>query len=385
MAKKKDAAVDIEETKDVLTSNKILSDFLKETKDDHYNFEEEIDYKVSSGSLLLDIQMEGGMNPGLHRFCGASETGKTSSSLEFMRNFLKMKGAKAFYIKAEGRLSSKMRERSGIKFVFDPNEWHEGTCFVFETNIYETAVSAMQKLVFNNAEGMKYFFLLDSVDGLITKNDVDKTFEESNKVAGGAVIAGNFMKRMSIPLAKFGHIAIFISQVRADVKLDPYSKEPIRQTSATGGNALLHFANWILEFENRFKSDMILTNQKEKPDVNKNPILGHWAKVTVKKSPNEKTNTMTAYPIRYGRVGGKSVWIEKEIVDLLLAWELVNRKGAWYKPSDELIETVKEVNIELPENWQGENAIFAYIEENEAFKNFIVEYFKKMMNEVQDA
>ena len=60
------------------------------------------------------------------------------------------------------------------------------------------------------------------------------------------MIASDFMKRVSIALAKRGHMAIFVSQVRADIKLDPYSKAPVRQTSATGGNALLHFANFIL-------------------------------------------------------------------------------------------------------------------------------------------
>ena len=29
-------------------------------------------------------------------------------------------------------------------------------------------------------------------------------------------------------------MAIFISQVRADIKLDPYTKAPVRQTTATG-------------------------------------------------------------------------------------------------------------------------------------------------------
>jgi RecA/RadA recombinase len=47
-------------------------------------------------------------------------------------------------------------------------------------------------------------------------------------------------------------MAIFISQVRADIKLDPYAKGPVRQTTATGGNALLHFANWIIQFEPRY-------------------------------------------------------------------------------------------------------------------------------------
>ena len=51
--------------------------------------------------------------------------------------------------------------------------------------------------------------------------------------------------------------------IRDSIKLDPYTKAPIRQTSATGGNALLHFANYIIEFEPRFKSDMILQKETE--------------------------------------------------------------------------------------------------------------------------
>ena len=380
MAKKK-------EDGSILTSSEVLSTFLKNNKEDHYNFEDDFEYKVSSGSLQLDIQLGGGFGPGLHRFCGINEGGKTSAALEVMKNFLRtVPNSKGFYIKAEGRLSNEMKERSGVNFTIKADEWNVGTCFVFESNIYETVVDAMRNLVANNEEGIKYYFLLDAVDGLITKGDLDKTFEDSNKVAGGAVIAANFMKRMSIALAKRGHIAVFVSQVRADIKLDPYSKAPIRQTSATGGNALLHFANWILEFEPRFNGDMILQDPNNKKiDLEKNPAIGHWAKVTVKKSPNEKTNLQIPYPIRYGRKNGTSIWIEKELVDLLYAWEFMNKSGAWVKPSDDFIELIKELNIEVPENFLGEKALFKFIEENPELVKFLSNYFKSSINEIQNS
>ena len=209
---------------------------------------------------------------------------KPAAALEVMKNMLNtQKDAKGFYIKAEGRLSNEMVARSGVKFVYDAKEWKTGTCFVFESNIYEVVVDAIKTLVENEDEH-QYCFILDSVDGLISKQDIDKSFYDSNKVAGGAVIAANFMKRMSISLAKRGHMAIFISQVRADIKLDPYTKAPIRQTSATGGNALLHFANYIIEFEPRFKSDLILQKNPsiKQPDPKTNPIIGHWAKQQLK-------------------------------------------------------------------------------------------------------
>lgn len=379
---KKAKEKDTEEKK--VTSNEILSNFLKQNSEDHYNFEETVDYKVSSGSLQLDLQLGGGFGPGLHRFVGMNEGGKTSEALEVMKNFLlDIPNSKGFYIKAEGRLSPEMQKRSGVKFVFSADEWVAGTCFVFESNIYETVVDAMRQLVSKNEEKIKFCFLLDAVDGLIAKGDMDKSFEESSKVAGGAVIAATFMKKLSIALAKRGHMAIFISQVRADIKLDPYSKAPIRQTSATGGNALLHFANWILEFEPRFKGDLILKTNADKIDLEKNPPVGHWAKVTVKKSPNEKTNLTIPYPIRYGRSGGKSIWIEKEIVDLLLAWEMVTKGGAWFSPSEDFLELLTQNGLSFPEKVHGETNLFKTVEEDKPLLDFLIKYFRNMIsNEV---
>ena len=375
---------EIKETKDAISSQNVLGSFLKTNKEDHYNFEDEVDYKVSSGSLQFDLQLGGGFGPGLHRFVGMNEGGKTSESLEVMKNFCNsLPNAKGFYIKAEGRLSPEMRERSGVRFVFSADEWVNGTCFVFESNIYETVVEVMRELVAKNEQKTKYCFLLDSVDGLITKGDLDKSFEDSNKVAGGAVIAANFMKRLSIALTKRGHMAIFISQVRADIKLDPYSKAPIRQTIATGGNALLHFANYIVEFEPRYKGDLILQDPANKTiDLKKNPIIGHFAKATIKKSPNEKTNMTITYPIRYGRKNGTSIWVQKEIVDLLYAWEFLEKKGAWINPVDELKELLNENDLEFPEKVHGDANLFKFIEDNEKICDFLIGYFKQSISDL---
>jgi RecA/RadA recombinase len=379
-----------EEKQDAVSSKSVLGSFLKEKKEDHYNFEEAVNYRVSTGSLNMDMQTGGGLGPGLHRFVGFTEGGKTSASLEVMKNFLNtVPNSKGFYIKAEGRLSDEMRTRSGVKFVFDADEWEAGTCFVFESNIYETVVDAMRKLVMYNEEKNKYMFIIDSVDGLIAKNDLDKTFEESMKVAGGAVIAANLMKKISIALTKRGHMAIFISQVRSDIKLDPYSSAPIRQTSATGGNALLHFANFIFEFEPRFEGDIILKDPAiKKADPVKNPIIGHYCKIYIKKSPNEKSKNRVSYPIKYGRKDGRSVWLEKEIVDMLMTWELVSRSGAWYYTSDELRELAKGSGTELPEKFQGENSLFQFIESDEKLTKTLHKYFVNMIvgkDEIQNA
>lgn len=357
-------------------SDRLLS-FLKDNKEDHYNFEDEIYYKVSTGSLNLDIATSGGLSPGLHRFIGMNEGGKTSEALEVAKNFLKtVDSSRALLFKAEGRLSKEIKERSGIKFVTDPKEWVDGTCFVFECNIFETVSELMKDLINSNDENKKYIFILDSVDGLITKGDKEKTLSEATKVAGGAVISSMLMKKISLALSKRGHIAIFISQVRSDIKLDPYAaNKEVRQTTATGGNALLHFANWILEFEPRYNKDLILEKPNEKYDPVKNKIVGHNVKIGIKKSTNESTNSKVQYPIKYGRKEGSSVWKEYEVIDQILSWDFATAKGAWVTFSDEIIDELKNSNIELKKQHQGIDNLRSYLEENKQITDYFYNKF----------
>ena len=371
----------IKQQDNVLTASEQLSSFLKTHKEDHYNYEEAIEYKVSTGSLTLDIETGGGLGPGLHRFCGINEGGKTSEALEVAKHFLTMPNSRAVYFKCEGRLTPEMRERCGVDFVHtaDPENWKDGTCFIYESNIYESVFDMMKMLIQFNEEGKRYIFILDSVDGLQTKGDSEKSLDDATKVAGGATISSVFMKKVATALTKRGHMAIFISQVRADIQLDPYSKAPVRQTSATGGNALLHFANWILEFEARYKKDYILEDDKKAPDRVSNKILGQWSKVTVKKSPNEKTNVVIAYPINRGRTGGTSIWRELEIVDLLLQYEFMSKSGAWIKVSPDVVEELASKKIEIPEKFQGKNGLFKYLEEDKEATNYFYNKFKEVL------
>jgi len=368
-----------------LSPEQILSAYLKDKETEHYNFESDVDYKVSTGSLLLDIETGGGLGPGLHRFCGVNEGGKTSEALEVMKNFLSsVPSSRGVLFKAEGRLTPEMKTRAGLKFCSSSEDWQDGTCFVFESNIYETVFDLMKTLIQNSKEtGTKYLFILDSVDGLQTKGDSEKALEEANKVASGATISSVFMKKVATALNKRGHMAIFVSQVRADIQLDPYSRAPMRTTSATGGNALLHFANWILEFERPYKKDLILEHEKDAPDVRDNKILGHWAKVNVKKSPNEKTGYILRYPVKRGREGGKSIWIEKELVDLLIQWDYCKKSGAWISVNETLREELAQNDLEIPEKIHGMMKLFDFLEQNPKIVEYLFSKFKNVLSDLQ--
>jgi hypothetical protein len=361
----------------------ILSKHLKENEGDHYNGIEEVkDYKISSGSLILDSQLGGGFSAGgLNRFVGFTEGGKTSESLEVIRNFIiTVPKSRALLVKAEGRLSQEMQERSGLTFVWSAEEWIQGTVFVLETNNYNLVVNIMRDLVQNNADNFRYIFVLDSMDALILKSDMDKDIEEAGKVAGSPMLTKKFMQRLAIAMNKLGHMCIMIGQVSAKVEIDPYAPKDQRQISATGGNAAMHFANWILQFEPRFKGDLIMEDEKAAPDPVKNKILGHWCKIIIKKSPNEKSNMIIKYPIKYGRIGGKSIWREYEITDLLIAFEKVAKKGAWLSVDEEFVKEAKGAGFDFKVQHQGIDNFRTYLEENEKLTDWLFEKLKGIIS-----
>ena len=363
-------------TKDIQTTDQIakfLSD--KDNQKYHYNFHDAEEYKIPSGSLNLDIALGGGLPSGAHRFTGINEGGKTSCAMAFARNFQKHFGKKGMviYIKSEGRFSPEMVERSGIDT--DPEKF-----FCFDCNIFEKVFELIRELVFNNEDDKKYMFIIDSVDALCRVGDIDKPFAESEQVAGGALITSVFLKKMVLPISKMGHTMILTSQVRVEVATNPYAARGGPKVKQAGGNAIKHYANFILEFEERYTSDLIFKNPTATRLDEKGEPIGHYCKIKFRKSVNEKTGSTARYPIKYGQKNGKSVWKAREILDMLYLFNLITKKGAWISVSEDLIKEITDKKLEINDKFQGEQRLIDFLEENEKVADFLYEDFKKLTN-----
>lgn len=352
------------------TLNKIqnfLSD--KENKKFHYNHCEEEYYKISSGSINLDLALGGGFPSGAHRFTGVNEGGKTSCALTVAKNFQQHfgKDGMVVYIRSEGRLSPEVLSRSGI-------DTSEEKFFRFDCNIFEKVFQLIRMLVEENSENKKYMFIIDSVDALCRIGDFDKPFDESEQVAGGALVTSVFLKKMVLPITKMGHMMLLTSQVRVEVAANPYASRGGPKVKQAGGNAVKHYANFILEFQERYSNDVIFPNPSASKLEDKGNPIGHFCKIIFRKSVNEKTGATVRYPIRYGQKDGNSIWIEREIIDMMKLWGYIEQKGAWISFDQEIIELAKNKNIECPEKIQGEPKLVKFIEENKDFSSFILDH-----------
>jgi RecA/RadA recombinase len=345
-------------------TSQFMGQFMKANKDYHFNFEETAaSYSVSTGSLILDNFIGGGLGAGLQRFTGCNEGGKTNEALQVMRNMLNsVDKTKGLYIKAEGRLSVEIQKRSGLKFVSHPDDWELGTCLVWECNIYDVVFDGLRSLLKNNPDKERLCIVIDSMDGLLPKSDLEKSTSDAAKVAAGASLTSDFLKRVSLGMSKFGHMCIMVSQVRSTIKTNQYApSDPNNQTNSSGGNAALHYPDWIINFEKRNQSDLILQDPKARPSP-ENPIIGHYAKVHIQKSTNESTGMRVRYPIKHGRTDGKSIWIEREVIEMLLMWKYIEKAGSWFKIDEDVSSYVSGQGLEIKEKYQGMNSLYDLLE-----------------------
>ena len=344
-----------------------LGTHLTVNKDKHLNFVKKEIIGISSGSMNFDMQLGGFLNPGFHSFNGTSGGGKSSSALSFMGEFLKEPNRRAVYFQAERLLSKKHKDRTSINFIEsdDFNNWSDQTCYLYTGHIFEDVITLIRDLVSDSKDNkIKYLFVIDSVNALLPEGDSGKSFSESLKVAGGALLSSHFLRTLSLDMSTLSHFCFMIGQVRSKVQINPYDKTPPKLSNASGSFALEHYSENIFEFQKPYGADYIYK------DAAKKELLGKYAKVIIRKTNLENEGITVTYPLKFNQEGKNSIWREYEILDMLEAWQKIKKAGAWLSASEELIKLLNDNKFSIKEKFQ-EKELLNTLEEDRDLSDFL--------------
>lgn len=355
------------------SSNAALQNFLKTAT--HYNDVIPKETIISSGSLILDsdAQVRSGM---IVRLVGkGSEVGKSSQGFVFLENYMKtMPNSKALYIKAEGRLSKKKLEKTGLKFTYNIEDWTEGTVFIVCSNIAEPIFKMIVDTVHDAYHAGEHIaWMIDSMDGLILEDDLKKGVTNGGMVAGVPKLTKLLFRHLSLPNMHYDSLGIITGQYAAQIKIDTYSPSAPNQGSSSGGSSQQHQADYVFEYQSVNQGDLILEKPDLKPDKFTNKILGRFARVKILKSADDVTGNMYSVPIRRGEEykGSLQIWQSKEVADLLIGYQLLSKGGAWLNFEADIMEEARAEGVELQEKINGINKLYAYLEEDKVAMKFL--------------
>lgn len=351
--------------------NDEITKLLKKEKSKHYNLGKPIEkVLVSTGSLILDDKIGGGICPGISSAFGATETGKTNFFLSCMRNFLNQTDGLGVYVKSEGRLEEEIPKRHGLSFVDNPGEWNEENPFLLKCQDFSLIIDFINKSV-ETCGNKRLCFILDSLDAVIDEGAAMMSMPKSTK---------DLLRRISLKFNELGHYFWIIGQ-RSSKPQDKYTANEDRDhIGMAGGHAVQHFSNWLFQFApHDQKTNWIVNAEKER--------IGHMCLVRLKKSTNNATESRVSYPILYDRKGSP-VWLEHELMHYMQMYKWLDRETprASWKFNTYLIEsTKKNLKMELPESLRSDDRVMEFLNESPEFVDFWVKKVKERIKAKSDA
>lgn len=365
------------------SSNDLLTSLLSEHKADHYNDVVPINKVISTGSLLLDQYVKIRTGGVCRLTARLPESGKTRESFVLATNYMQaMPNSKTIYVKAEGRLSPEIRASAGLPFVTEPSEWKTGSVFVLCSNVFETVASICETLLKDmHDKGEHLCIIIDSLDGLILRNDLDTKGIQDGKVAGVPKLTKLLFRHLALPITHYDALLIITGQYSADISIDPYAPKSPRMGDASGGSAVPHQCDYILSYQPRWNGDTILEDPDAKPGSKGYRKVGNMVKIDIKKSATDSSGQRVEIPIKAGRVGN-AIWAEKEVVDLMVgSFDIYKKSGSWFALNDKhpIVAEAKEDGIEFKEKVQGLNSLYEYVENDRKVFEWLYAKFRKLV------
>ena len=274
------------------------------------NFDSKTDKSIkrfSTGSLQIDSIIGGGWPRGrIVEVLGSESGGKSSLALHSAAEVQK-EGGVVLYIDTEHSMSPDYAENLGVSlskndFIFSQPDYGEQALDIAESFIQSGEVQLI---------------IVDSVAALIPKAELEGEFNEV-KVGLHARLMSQAMRKLAGLVNKTDCVLLFINQYRKSIGgMSFYGPNEV----PTGGESLKYYAS--------IRIDMRRSGQAEKDDEGR-PISNR-VKVKVLKNKTFPPFKECFFDIIYG----EGIDRVKEIVDLAVQHEIIEKKSSWYSYKNE--------------------------------------------------
>lgn len=255
---------------------------------------------ISTGSIKIDEATGiGGLPKGrIIEIYGDFASGKTTLALHAIAEAQAAGGIAAF-IDVEHALNPGYAEQLGV-------DLSANSLLFLQPDSAEDAIDAAEKFA---ASGQIDVIVIDSVDALVPKKDLEEEFEKDNQMAGRARLMSKACRRLRAKASKSDAIIIFINQIRSKVGVMFGSPK-----TTSGGKGLPFYAS--------IRMEVIRTGNVKAGEV----IIGTENLVKISKSKVGAPYREAKFEIRFGVGIDKT----KELLNIAVEKGLIIKSGSWY-------------------------------------------------------
>ena len=263
---------------------------------------------IPTPSIGLNRALGGGLNTGAtHLFWGTPSVGKTTMCFRILAEAQKL-GYRPVIIDSESSYNDEYAAKCGIDIK---------DIVVVQSTIVEEILKNIYEYLTHSTE--KHIFLFDSLSNIIKEEFYDKP--EGGKAMGLQSRSQGFLLHKLVNyLHKERNIMLFVAHQTVDLS------GMFAVTKAKMGNTVHHNMHNIVKlFLSMSKSEM------ERDDTNL--ITSQRATWTIEKTKQLPSIGTTGYYYVLPQEG--KIDADRELIDIAVEMEIIQRKGAWYSYQDQ--------------------------------------------------